>query len=304
MISGVYKITCLKNNRVYVGQSLDIERRLRQHFNSLNNLSYRHHSERLQEDWNKYGEGQFIASIVECCPANMLEEREKYWIKYWNTFYLNKKGYNMTEGGQWGNAPRKLSDLAIQEIQNLLIKGDYSLKDIAQEYNVSLSCISDINTGRTWKKNEYVYPLHPKSIKNTILSLEELDRTIQLLLNTKLNYSEIAKTMEVPEYTVGSINRGEHSLCKKTSYNFPIRKPVQKGTYQNKITEKQVLEIIFDLIYSNLTNKELGKKYGVHYNTIGFISQGKIWKDITSCFILPIKKNKEINKSCYKNFMV
>lgn len=297
----IYKYTNKINGKAYIGQTTQsLEKRHKRHLadSQVDDL-YFHRA------LKKYGIENFTLEILEDnIEKEYLDEREKYWIKYWNTFYLNKKGYNMTEGGQWGNAPRKLSDLAIQEIQNLLIKGDYSLKDIAQEYNVSLSCISDINTGRTWKKNEYVYPLHPKSIKNTILSLEELDRTIQLLLNTKLNYSEIAKTMEVPEYTVGSINRGEHSLCKKTSYNFPIRKPVQKGTYQNKITEKQVLEIIFDLIYSNLTNKELGKKYGVHYNTIGFISQGKIWKDITSCFILPIKKNKEINKSCYKNFMV
>ncbi len=114
MISGVYKITCLKNNKVYVGQSLDINRRLNQHYNSLNSLVHRHHSEDLQEDWDKYGEGCFIADIIEECPPQKLEEREKYWIDFYKS---DEEGYNV-RGGY--NQPIKDEiDNAIKILTNL-----------------------------------------------------------------------------------------------------------------------------------------------------------------------------------------
>lgn len=91
MTSGVYKITCLKNNKVYVGQSLDISRRLHQHFNSLNSLTHRHHSESLQQDWDRYGSDSFLAEVIEECPSSKLEEREKYWIDFYDSA---KNGYN------------------------------------------------------------------------------------------------------------------------------------------------------------------------------------------------------------------
>ena len=42
----------------------------------------------------------FSLEIIEDnIPFEQLNDREAYWIKYYNTFYLNGEGYNMTEGG-------------------------------------------------------------------------------------------------------------------------------------------------------------------------------------------------------------
>ena len=60
---GVYKIENKLNNKVYIGESNDIERRWLEHIEELNNNS--HHSYKLQNDWNTYGEENFTFKILE-----------------------------------------------------------------------------------------------------------------------------------------------------------------------------------------------------------------------------------------------
>jgi len=60
---GIYKITNTKNNKVYIGESNDIDRRWDEHIDKLNNNS--HHSYKLQEAWNEYGEENFTFEILE-----------------------------------------------------------------------------------------------------------------------------------------------------------------------------------------------------------------------------------------------
>lgn len=51
------------NGKRYIGESIDIQRRFYQHKNELR--KGKHHSDRLQKDWNKYGEKAFRFSVVE-----------------------------------------------------------------------------------------------------------------------------------------------------------------------------------------------------------------------------------------------
>lgn len=60
---GIYKITNIKNNKVYIGSTDNMERRILQHKNELNNN--KHHSYKLQMDWNKYGENNFTFDLLE-----------------------------------------------------------------------------------------------------------------------------------------------------------------------------------------------------------------------------------------------
>ena len=54
---------------------------------------------------NHYGFDNFIITQLEECDNNILNEREKYWIAYYNTYIGNNNswGYNMTPGGDGGN---------------------------------------------------------------------------------------------------------------------------------------------------------------------------------------------------------
>lgn len=94
MSIGIYKIKNLLNGNVYIGQSVDIEKRWSTHKAELKN-NY-HHNIHLQNAWNKYGEENFEFSIVEECNINQLDEREIYWISKFNSY---GNGYNLTSGG-------------------------------------------------------------------------------------------------------------------------------------------------------------------------------------------------------------
>ena len=94
---GIYKIENKVNGKVYIGQSIDIDTRWYNHRNELN--GNRHCNEHLQNAWNKYGEHSFEFIIIEECTLDNIDEREIYWIDYYNSMDTGY-GYNMTAGGQ------------------------------------------------------------------------------------------------------------------------------------------------------------------------------------------------------------
>lgn len=78
MTSGIYAITCTASGKQYVGSSNNIKRRLYSHFHLLRMGA--HYNPRLQNAWNKYGEGTFKVDVLEAAPVDVLFEREQYWI--------------------------------------------------------------------------------------------------------------------------------------------------------------------------------------------------------------------------------
>lgn len=75
MTSGVYKITCTANGNYYIGVSKNIHSRWRQHKTALN--KGKHHSPKMQMDWNTFGDTSFSFEIVRECEyaeAKSLEE--------------------------------------------------------------------------------------------------------------------------------------------------------------------------------------------------------------------------------------
>lgn len=79
MTSGIYKIVLITTGRVYVGSSLNMERRHRQHWADLS--AGRHRNRHLQAAWSKYGSSVFTFSIIEEVPIDCLDAAERKWIK-------------------------------------------------------------------------------------------------------------------------------------------------------------------------------------------------------------------------------
>jgi group I intron endonuclease len=93
MNTGIYTITNLQNNKIYVGSTLSkFNKRFNQHKHLLRNN--KHPNIYLQNSWNKYGESCFRFEILDFeLPENCLEI-ENYWMNLLNTKNL-KFGYNI-----------------------------------------------------------------------------------------------------------------------------------------------------------------------------------------------------------------
>lgn len=111
-LCGIYKITNIVNKKVYIGQSINIKARWKDHMNSLNRKDSK--CTLLQRAWNKYGQSNFSFEILELCSENMLDEIETKYIDLYDSCNVDK-GYNIEPGG---NANKYLSDQTKQKIRD------------------------------------------------------------------------------------------------------------------------------------------------------------------------------------------
>lgn len=88
---GIYKITNLKTGQSYIGQSNNLERRRNEH------MSWPGARQEIDLAIRQNAPDDFKFEILEYCKEEELDDLEKYWIEYYNTF---ENGYNKTKGGQ------------------------------------------------------------------------------------------------------------------------------------------------------------------------------------------------------------
>ena len=96
-LSGIYKITQMSKNRVYIGQTkMKFIKRFWHHRWKLRNNQ--HDNTFLQGAWNKSIEDDFVFEIVAIIDKNEnMNEIEMNYIAEFNSF---NEGFNLTEGGE------------------------------------------------------------------------------------------------------------------------------------------------------------------------------------------------------------
>ena len=100
-MQGIYIIKNIINNKVYIGQSVDIHRRWLVHY-SLGkidaNPNRAEFNSQLHTAMRELGRENFYIEILEECEKDKLNDREIFWINYYNSY---KNGYNATKGGDF-----------------------------------------------------------------------------------------------------------------------------------------------------------------------------------------------------------
>lgn len=93
-VCGIYKITNLKTNEVYIGQSVDVRDRWNQHCKCGLGIDTPARN-KLYQSMLKYGLENFAFQLLEKCEPSELDEREKYYIEAYNSVNF---GLNATKG--------------------------------------------------------------------------------------------------------------------------------------------------------------------------------------------------------------
>ena len=124
---GIYVITNDVNGRQYVGQSVNIVKRIKQHFSGRDPIA-------IDLAIKKYGSEHFFWEIIEECSVDQLDERESYWISALDTY---NNGYNCTLGGQGsrlgGNVIYTVDE--IKQLRTIYANHDYkSFKEVFEKY--------------------------------------------------------------------------------------------------------------------------------------------------------------------------
>ena len=91
---GIYKITNLKNQMTYIGQSTNVKNRVKAHIQASVGISTIA-AQLVHDKMAEEGLENFAFQLVEECDRQNLNDREKYWINYYSS---NDWGYNRTVG--------------------------------------------------------------------------------------------------------------------------------------------------------------------------------------------------------------
>ena len=202
---GIYKITNLVDGNAYIGQSIQIEERFKEHRNPSN--WNREVNKKLYKAFADFGLNNFSFEILEECNKEELNEKEKYWIKYYNT-YPNQ--YNMTAGGQF-NAGDSHPSHKLTEKDVIDIRTRYNnlerRKEVYELYKerIGESGFSKIWKGDSWKnimpevytEQNKAYHLHDTANKGSNNGRSRLTedevRTIRLRRKNGDNIREVYK---------------------------------------------------------------------------------------------------------------
>lgn len=143
---GIYKITKKENGKSYIGQSNDIERRFKEH-------QYKKDIP-IEIAIQKYGKDAFEYEIIEECSIEELDQKERYWIKHFNTY--KGFGYNCSEGGGdsqgENNGRTKLTNNDVEYIRQCYAEHKRR-KEVYELFKdkISFSAFASIWDGSTWK---------------------------------------------------------------------------------------------------------------------------------------------------------
>lgn len=97
MFSNIYVIKNLINNKQYVGQTVDVEKRWKEH--KLNAKRGTDTTIYLYNAMKEYGIDNFEFRVIEeNIRLDEINDKEEYWIKELDT--LRPNGYNLTLGGE------------------------------------------------------------------------------------------------------------------------------------------------------------------------------------------------------------
>ena len=277
----IYMITNKINEKKYIGQTINFQRRCRQHINKSNIA--------IGKAIEKYGEQMFSFEIIEECCLDNLDEREIYWIDKYNTY--NGYGYNCHVGGNAQNG--KHNPMYGMSGEDNPFYGKNHTKETRKQMKKNHADMSGKNN--PWYGHEYKEGEHPSITTNKKMSLKiikdkyEQNLTLKELKNKyDLAMSTLSGIINGRHWTTQDIVRdeflnnnhqGTNNMSPKVKSKLSENHADFSGNNhpQSKLNKKDGLDIIKKYKNSNITQKELAEEYNVHPCTISEVTNKRHW---------------------------
>lgn len=270
-ICGVYVITNINNNKLYIGSSVDIHRRWKQHKRDL--MNNKHHSSHLQSAYNKYGSNVFKYQILELCNEEDLYSVEQFYMDYFKS-YNDNNGYNISSLAS--HPDRELTSISVRGENNWctiytenqimaliddLKMGEMSYRDLSQKHNISYDIVASVASHSSWKylSEGVVFP-SPKisSRKNVVLIENDVRNIVEMMLNGKCN-KEISELYNVHAHTISDIRN--HRTWNSLTNDIVFNKSPKERAFIDKKRDKQSKIITYK--EKGLSQKEIANKLGM-----------------------------------------
>ena len=151
----IYLITNKINNKKYVGKTTQsIKKRWQEHLRNSKKKKYELRP--LYNAIRKYGIENFVIKEIEKCDADILSEREQYWIQHYDTY---KNGYNATLGGD-GSIILDYNEIIktylishnATQVARTLNCSVFSVYNILKANNIPIICGGVVTKNKTSKK--------------------------------------------------------------------------------------------------------------------------------------------------------
>lgn len=211
MSSGVYIIECILNNKIYVGSSIDLNKRIKTHFNDLR--KNKHTNPKLQRSFNKYGEGSFKFYSYVIDNVNLLRIREQTLIT------LLMPEFNISLDAIAPMQGRKHSETTLMKFKNRPIKKgkdhywfgkkqseDHKLKTLAIKLGSKRPPTTRKKMSETAKRINSIGRIDRTKCMKKIIDSEG---------NRFISMSECSKFWNISVQTVCDILKGRHNKTRK-----------------------------------------------------------------------------------------
>lgn len=194
------------SGKKYIGITDCVKRRQSEH--AKKEHGSKNNTTKFAKAIRKYGYNNFTFEILDTSKDR--ETIEKLEIHYIELFDSINNGYNITSGGSYGVAPRKLSKDVVIAIDKDLSEGILSYGEISEKYKISPAMINKIKNRMAWssilgdkidRKN-----LYRKKEKNPAAKItQEIADEIRSLLSSGVSRLEIKNKFSISKSLIQQI---------------------------------------------------------------------------------------------------
>ena len=216
----IYKLTFKElEDWPYIGQTRDLEVRLRAHIQALKRGTANY---KMLEAYNISGDFPILEVLEEVTEEN-INEREKYYIEKFDSI---NNGLNITTGGDssgsgYNHARSKFTREQLFKVFELLTSPLNSLWDIEQKTGVSKSQVWCISAGRThiWLQKEFPESWEQIQGINRAMQSRKVD-LVETIINFRTGEEVTASSATEFAKITGEIGAGFHSLLNRDTTHY------------------------------------------------------------------------------------